>query len=121
VARYRYKAASQHGEVLEGEIDAASQEQVVQRLQAQGHVPILAEEVEAGSPERIGLRRWRRGVRRADVGDFTFELVALLRSGLALDRALDQLARLSRNAVFGEVVADLQSQVRRGRETQSWP
>ena len=88
----------------------------MRRLQAQGHVPILAEEVVAGSPERIGLRRWRRGVRRADVGDFTFELVALLRSGLALDRALDKLARLSRNAVFGEVVADLQAQVRRGTD-----
>ena len=116
MTRYRYKAASQHGEVLEGEIDAASQEQVVRRLQAQGHVPILAEEVVAGSPKRFGLRRWRLGVRTADAGDFTFELVALLRSGLALDRALDKLAQLSRDTALGEVVADLQAQVRRGAD-----
>ena len=42
------------------------------------------------------------------------ELSALLESGLALDRALDMLAGLSRERDFGAVVEDLQSHVRRG-------
>ena len=114
MARYRYRAASQFGEVLEGEIEATSQEDAVRRLQAQGHVPILAEEVLADSPKRTGWRRWPVRVRSADIGNFTVELVALLKSGLALDRALDRLARLSRGSGLSEVVEDLQSQVRRG-------
>ena len=114
MARYRYRAASQIGEVLEGELEATSQEEAVRRLQAQGHVPILAEEVVTRAPKRAGWRRWRVGIRVADVGSFTVELAALLQSGLPLDQALDKLARLSRNAALCEVAEDLQSQVRRG-------
>lgn len=114
MARYRYKAATPSGEVLEGEIEAASQEAVVRRLQAQGHVPIRAEEVAGPAPPRMERRRWSARIRAYEIRVFTTELATLLGSGLALDRALDMLAGLSRERAFGEVVRDLQSQVRQG-------
>ena len=115
MARFRYKVASRSGEVLEGELEAASQADAVRRLQAQGHVPILAEEEAGpGSPARPGRRRLRAGTRAADVSFFTLQLAALLDSGLALDRALDMLARLLPDRAFRQVVEDLRSQVRRG-------
>ena len=114
MARFRYKAASASGEVLEGEIEALSQEAVVRRLQSQGHIPIAAEEVGARSATSL-LPQWRRRrVRGQDVAIFTTELASLLESGLALDRALDLLATLSEGAPIGGVVARLQADVRRG-------
>ena len=114
MARYRYKAASRSGEVLEGELEAASQAEAVRRLQAQGHVPIQAEEIEAGSTMRAGRRQRRGSVRAAEIGAFTVQIAALLKSGLPLDRALDMLADLLHGRALGDVVADLQSRVRRG-------
>ena len=114
MAQYRYEAASRSGEVLKGELEATSQAEAVRRLQAQGHVALLAEEVMVGPLKRVGRRRWRVGIRPIDLGAFTVQFAALLKSGITLDRALDMLAGLSRGSALSEVVQDLQSQVRRG-------
>ena len=39
---YRYKALNAHGEMLEGQMEAASDADVVTRLQEQGHLPVEA-------------------------------------------------------------------------------
>ena len=114
MARYRFKAASPSGEVLEGELEAASQAEVVRRLHAQGQVPILAEEAAPDPVARPGRRLWPAGTRAAEVGVFTMQLAALLDSGLALDQALDMLARMLPDRAFRQVVEDLRSHVRRG-------
>ena len=62
MARYRFKAASPSGEVLEGELEAASQAEVVRRLHAQGQVPILAEEAAPDPVARPGRRLWPAGM-----------------------------------------------------------
>jgi len=119
MARYRYKAASSSGDVLEGEVEAASREAVVRGLQAQGHVPIRADEVVGPVPAHIGRRRWGTGIRAHEIRIFTTEFATLLGAGLAVDRALDLLAGLSHERAFAEVVRDLQSQVRQGIDLSS--
>ena len=58
---FEYKAATPSGEVLQGRMEAANQEAVVKRLQAQGTIPIRAEEVTgAGNGARPATWRWRR-------------------------------------------------------------
>lgn len=111
MSQYRYKAA-RAGEVKEGLWEAPSQSDVVQRLQAQGYVPVRVEEV--GSAEKKRRWRWRTSIRAADVELFTIEFAALLKAGLTLSRALDTLAELSRHRAFGEVISDLHTQVRSG-------
>ena len=112
ISRIKVMAKPQHGEVLEGEIDAASQEQVVGRLQAQGHVPILAEEVVAGSPRafRFAPMAPRRSEGRCRRLHFRTRRAAEIRTGSRQARKVVPQRR------FGEVVADLQSQVRRGTD-----
>ena len=39
---YRYKALNTRGEVLDGQMEAASDREVVARLQEQGHLPVEA-------------------------------------------------------------------------------
>ena len=117
--KFQYKAASQSGEVLEGIFDAESEKAVVQKIQAQGHVPILVEKAKPVSKKRSGLswHRFRGSAKDADM--FCIELATLLKAGLALSQALETLADMLKDRPIGEVVRDIQLQVRKGERLSS--
>lgn len=114
MARFRYKAATAAGEVLEGQMDAPTRDVVVRRLQAQGHVPIRAEEVERehAPAHRSRLRR----MSRRDVDVFTLELTTLLSAGMPLDGALELLVGIARPGPFRDIVARVHADVRGGAD-----
>ena len=96
---YRYKAATPAGEVLEGEREGASREAVVRSIQAEGNLPIRAEEVSAPSAGRAraaggrgrdwsGLLSTGGRIRHEDVVSLTLELSTLLEAGMPVDRAM---------------------------------
>ena len=63
---FNYKAVSPDGDVIEGELEASSRQAVVDRLHAQGHVPIKAEprRRSMASPSSLSaLMQPRAGVR----------------------------------------------------------
>jgi general secretion pathway protein F len=91
VTTYRYVAIGAGGERLAGVMDAASEAEVIARLQRQGSMPVRAEP--AGSAPRLaGLLQFdlggRRGLRKQDVADVIRELATMLTAGQDLDRAL---------------------------------
>ena len=55
MATFRYKAVSQSGEVVEGELDGSDKAAVIERLHQQGHTPIRADEVRRGGGRLLGL------------------------------------------------------------------
>ena len=113
---FQYKAATVNGDVLQGEMEAVSQDAVIRQLQAQGHIPIRAEEVAdtavAVTPSAFSFQRRRPS--RADVNVFTIELATLLQAGLPLDKALEMLVNLSDKAPFRVVLEKLLDDVRGG-------
>jgi general secretion pathway protein F len=122
MALFRYKAVSSAGEVREGEMEAGNQETVVKRLQAEGFLPIRAEQVQtaaasraAGTPKRLSLLR-RRRVSRKDVTVFTLELSTLLQAGLDLDKALEILASLAESEPLQRMVSSVHAAVRGGAD-----
>ena len=117
--KFRYKAASQSGEVLEGVFDAESEKAVVQRIQAQGHVPILVEKAKSVSKKRFGWGWARLRGRSRDADMFCIELATLLKAGLALSQALETLVGMLKGRSIGEVVQDIQLQVRKGERLSS--
>lgn len=117
--KFRYKAASQSGEVLEGVFDAESEKTVVQRIQAQGHVPLFVEKAKPVSKKRFGWSWARFGRRPRDADMFCIELATLLKAGLALSQALETLANMLKSRPIGEVVQDIQLQVRKGERLSS--
>lgn len=117
--KFRYKAASQSGEVLEGVFDAESEKAVVQRIQAQGHVPILVEKARPASKKRSGWNWARFRGRSRDADMFCIELATLLKAGLALGQALETLVGMLRSQSIGEVAQDIQLQVRKGERLSS--
>ncbi|TQV64832.1 MAG: type II secretion system F family protein [Halothiobacillaceae bacterium] len=104
---FRYKAVNPAGEVLEGEMTAASREAIIARLQELGHTPLRAEE--ARGPR---VAPWRR--RRLDTARFTRDLSTLLRAGVPLDRSLDMLVELTEDEVGKRLLGGLLQDVRGG-------
>lgn len=116
MSRFRYRAATATGDLLEGEMEAASQELVIRQLQSQGHFPIRAEEVAARSLPRVHGRQLLRPrrVSRQDIHLVTLELSTLLKSGLTLDRTLAILIDLAEHDALRKLIADIHKAVRAG-------
>lgn len=116
MARFRYKAATTTGEVIEGEMEAASQESVIRELQSQGHLPIRAEEVTSRATSRIDRRHLLRPrrVSRQDIDLITLELSTLLQSGLTLDKTLAILTDLAENDALRKLLSEIHKAVRGG-------
>ncbi|HEY0334034.1 MAG TPA: type II secretion system F family protein [Stenotrophomonas sp.] len=112
---YRYKALNAQGETLDGQMEAASEAEVVSRLQEQGNLPIetrLAVAGESTSP-------WHRLLRRevfdgAALVQFTQQLATLLSAGQPLDRALSILMELPEDPRGSRAIAQIRDAVRGG-------
>jgi general secretion pathway protein F len=88
---FRYTAIGAGGERLAGLMDAATEGEVIARLQRQGIMPVRAEPADRAS-RWTGLLHLdlggRRGLRKQDVADLIRELATMLSAGQDLDRAL---------------------------------
>jgi len=104
MARYRYKAVDTGGEVATGELEAANEGEIVDRLRDQGLMPMhIAPAVgTAGgaSPVRGGPRTRTsiftpKHVTSNQLIAVTRDLATLLNAGLPLDRALEMMIGLA--------------------------
>jgi general secretion pathway protein F len=88
---FRYTAIGAGGERLAGLMEAATEAEVIVRLQRQGSMPVRAEPADKAS-RWAGLLQMdlggRRGLRKQDVADLIRELATMLTAGQDLDRAL---------------------------------
>jgi general secretion pathway protein F len=102
VATFRYQAAHPSGRIVTGTIDARDEASAISALQASRIYPL---EVRPAAERR----RWRdllprRGISGKAVLGFTQELLALLKAGVDLERALGMLAGLHPNRRFREIL-----------------
>lgn len=114
--QYRYKALNAHGELFDGQMEAASEAEVVARLQDQGHLPMEARVAGDGSS---GSFSWtallsRKPFDGAALVQFTQQLATLLGAGQPLDRALSILLELPEDERSRRVIADIRDIVRGG-------
>jgi general secretion pathway protein F len=121
MALYRYRAVNPAGDVAAGELDAANESEIVDRLRDQGLMPM---QVVAASGERApgaGRTEPRRSlfaprhVTRDNVLAFTRELATLLRAGLTLDRALEVLIGLAATVPVAALLQTIRDSVRGGK------
>src|SRR5262245_5622954 len=88
---FRYKALTQAGDIVTGQIVAPNAAEVARRIEYLGLVPVdtVTEERPAGSSSFFTLGK--RG-RPEDVTVFTLDLALLLKAGARLDDALELLS-----------------------------
>jgi len=118
---YRYKAVNASGDVAAGELDAANESEIVDRLRDQGLMPMqvvaAAGDRASGARKAAERRRWftPRRVTRNNVLSFTRELATLLRAGLPLDRALEILISLTDSPPVAKLLQAIRDSVRGGK------
>ena len=115
MTQFRYRAVSAAGETLQGQMEAASLEEVVSRLQDQGHTPLDARAADSGAGGS-GMAGWfKRGAFTGDqLAQFTHQLATLLGAGQPLDRALGILMDLPEGASAKQLIERVRDRVRGG-------
>ena len=114
MATFLYKAATADGKITNGTLTGSSRENIVEQLQASGHIPIRIDAAaELRAPQkRFQIRRQR--VSDAHIADATRELSILLRAGLPLDRALQVLVTLHADTPLEKLLDDIRGRVKEG-------
>ena len=115
MALYRYKALNARGEMLDGQMEAASDADVALRLQEQGHLPVEARL----ASESGGDSTWRalftpKPFAGQRLVQFTQQLATLLGAGQPLDRALSILLELPEDEAARRTISDIRDAVRGG-------
>ena len=111
---YRYKALNNRGEVLDGQMDAASDAEVVLRLQEQGHLPMEAKLASTSGDSALRSLFKPKPFAGARLVQFTQQLATLLGAGQPLDRALSILLELPEDEVARRTIVDVRDAVRGG-------
>ena len=113
---FRYKAVSQGGEVVEGELEGPDQSAVIERLHQMGHTPIRVDESKSANRGSLLQRSvfGARAIGRRALALFTREVATLLGAGLPLERALVILATLSDQSPLARLIARLLEAIRGG-------
>ena len=120
MAQFRYRAVNDTGEMLQGQMEAASVEEVIGRLQDQGHTPLEARPTDGvgGSSGLAAL--FKRGPFTGDqLAQFTHQLATLLGAGQPLDRALSILLDLPEGEHAKKLVERVRDRVRGGNTLSS--
>jgi general secretion pathway protein F len=98
--QFRYRAVTHAGEIVVGEVDASSREEVVRRIEYLGHLTIEAELAATGILAR-GHRRGGKPPRSHDISILLRQLALLLGAGLTLETALQTLGEDTSKALAG--------------------
>jgi general secretion pathway protein F len=98
--QFRYRAVTHAGEIVVGEVDAPSREEVVRRIEYLGHLTIDAELATTGILAR-SRKPGGKPPRSRDVSILLRQLALLLAAGLTLEAALQTLSDNTSKALAG--------------------
>ena len=112
---YYYKAVTPSGETLEGQLDVASHEEAIGKLQDAGNIPLEVREADGGDSGSLFAALFKRKtLTEAQVVQFTQQLATLLGAGQPLDRALQILLDLPESEKAKRMLERIRDQVRGG-------
>ena len=115
MALYRYKAVTVAGEILEGQMDVASNDEAIAKIQDAGNIPLDVREAgDAGGIGAFGGLFKRAAMNPAQVLQFTQQLATLLGAGQPLDRALQILLELPESEKARRIIERIRDHVRGG-------
>ena len=112
---FRFKALSAAGEPIDGQMEAANADEVIVRLQDQGHLPVEARRAdEAGQGFSLAALTRKQDMGAEQILQFTQQLATLLGAGQPLDRALGILLELPEGGAAKKVIERIRDAVRGG-------
>lgn len=113
---YNYKAITAEGEVSEGEMEAAGEQAVIDRLKEIGHLPVRVEQVQGGRRSEKGRKLFKRSgaISRSQLTIITRELARLIEAGVSLDKSLTILVAVADADAPRDLLTRLIEQIRGG-------
>ncbi len=112
---FYYKAVTPAGEVLEGQFDLGSRDDVIGKLQDAGNIPLEVREADGGDSASLFAALFKRAtLRQAQIVQFTQQLATLLGAGQPLDRALQILLDLPETDKAKRMLERIRDEVRGG-------
>jgi general secretion pathway protein F len=115
MALYRYKAVTVTGELLEGQLDVASNDEAVAKIQDAGNIPLEVHAADGGDGGSLfGRFSRRQAINQTQVLQFTQQLATLLGAGQPLDRALQILLELPESEKAKRIIERVRDHVRGG-------
>src|ERR1700756_1159547 len=95
---FRYRAITQSGEMIVGEAEAPTREEVIRRIEYLGHLPVDAQ---VATKSGLSFGFTVRAPRSRDITIFLRQLALLLGAGLTLEAALQTLSDNTSKALAG--------------------
>jgi general secretion pathway protein F len=116
MALYHYKAVTPAGEIVTGQMDVASNDDVIARIQDAGNIALEISGADAGGTGGAGLSSLfqRSAMGPTQVLQFTQQLATLLGAGLPLDRALQIVLELPEGEKAKRIIERVRDTVRGG-------
>ncbi|MDO3385248.1 type II secretion system F family protein [Gilvimarinus sp. SDUM040013] len=108
---YSYKAAKRDGSLVEGSLDAGTEDLAARELRSQGLVVLSL----SGGVQSAAVRSRGGGFGQKQVLSFTSELAVLLRAGLPIDKALKVLLDMSTHDNVRTVLTGVLNTVKSGK------
>lgn len=129
-ATFSYRVRDPHGEIIAGQMSAASAEEVALRLRNDGKYVVSVEERGLIDQPRLDKEQIRRNeaakrIRRDDVIAFAQQLAVMLDAGVPLSEALQTFCRQTKSVEFRTVLNVLSERVCAGEPLSTamaqWP
>jgi len=109
MSRYRYRACDPHGQIAQGEIEAANHAEIEARLRERGLEPIYVK------PARSSPLTGRRHIPRRELIHFCFHLEQMLGAGVPILEVLADLADGQGHPGIKAIASSLRTEVERGQ------
>lgn len=113
MSKYKYKAISSKGEVIQGVHECRSREEVLNLMVSSGYSPLSIEEA-IGSKEIILGKRNK--VNNKDISIFCRQLATMIEAGVSITNAISLLAEQIPNKKLREVLVKVDEDIRKGEE-----
>src|SRR5258706_15629817 len=110
-ATYAYKVRDKGGKIVEGSLDADSQNAVVGRLREMGYTPLAIVE----QKEKLGKKEftlpWKNKIKPKEVAVMSRQFATMINSGLSLLRSLNILSEQTDNKKFAAILSEARADV----------
>jgi MSHA biogenesis protein MshG len=118
---FLYKGRNSRGELVQGQLEAASLDAVASQLLNTGLTPIDIDQTEAAGREKENLlsQIFAKKPGLDDLILYSRQMYVLMKSGVPITRAMAGLIQSTRNLLMADALSDVLSSIESGRELSS--
>jgi len=130
MATFKYRAKEKHGKTIEGSVEAATEDEAIEKVSRLGYIPVRIEQttaekkkegpaavssipVERVSKPKLGMVIGR-SIKGKEITAFGRQLSSLIRSGVPILKAIGIISEQSENPAFKKMLDQIYDNVKNG-------